>query len=228
MFRPNINLKEAIAEHKRRKGRRGTTCSFTRRVLSSLLATSVHTVQRNMPPKRGKVCGSSVKTPTQPRAKRTRRVNTQAAAQDATAETPTATAAAALTGLKGPSHLRSADVDPSLIVDYNELTPSPRSDDEERGGAATPTPSSPISPSFKTASFTNAVSSSALASAATNIESTVRKGADAAPLGSTTTPYAQTIIHNGSDIEDPEPKSPLPTRGRAQLIPCVRRIDVAM
>ena len=64
------------------------------------------------------------------------------------------------------------DVDPSLIVDYNESTSSPRSDDEERGGVATPTPSSPISPRSETATFTNDVSSSALASAATNIEST--------------------------------------------------------
>ena len=71
----------------------------------------------------------------------------------------------------------------------------------------------------------NAVSSSALASAATTYESTAHIGADASPLGTTTTPYAQTIIHNGSDIEDPEPKAPLSTRERAQLIPYARRIE---
>ena len=63
-----------------------------------ILATCEPTVQRIMPLKRGKVGGSPVKTPTQPRAKRTRRGNTQAAAHNATDETPTATAAAALTG----------------------------------------------------------------------------------------------------------------------------------
>lgn len=55
----------------------------------------------------------------------------------------------ALTRLKESSHLRSADVDPSLVVDYNESTPSPHSDDEERGGEATPIPSSPISPNLR-------------------------------------------------------------------------------
>lgn len=185
----------------------------------SVLATCVYTELRDMPPKRGKVGGSSAKTPTQPRAKRTRRVNSQAALRLATDETPTATAAAALTGLKDSSHLHSEDVDPSLIVDYNESTPSPRSDDEERGGEATPTPSSPISPSFRN------IPSPVLASAATTYESTARKGAVASPLGITTTPYDQTIIHNGSDIEDPEPKAPLSTRERAQSIPHARRIE---
>ena len=75
-----------------------------------------------MPPKRCKVGGSSVKTPTQPRAKRTRRVYTQAAVHDATHEALTATAAAALTGLKDPSHLHSADAGPSLIIDCTEST----------------------------------------------------------------------------------------------------------
>ena len=70
-----------------------------------------------MPPKRGKVGGSSAKTPAQPRAKRTRRATTPAAAPNVSDETPTATAAAALTGLKDESHLHSEDVDPSLIVD---------------------------------------------------------------------------------------------------------------
>ena len=91
-----------------------------------------------MPPKRGKVGGSSAKATRQPRALRTRRVNTQAAVHDATNKTPTATAAAALTGLENSYHLRSADADPSLVVDYNESTPSPSSDDEVRGGEATP------------------------------------------------------------------------------------------
>ena len=67
-----------------------------------------------------------LRTTTQSCAKRTRRINTHAAAHDATDETPTATAAAALTGLKDPFHLLSADADPSLIVDYNESTPSSR------------------------------------------------------------------------------------------------------
>ena len=90
-----------------------------------------------MPAKRGKFSGSSMKTLTQPRAKCTRHVNTQAAAHDATDETPSATAAAALTRLVDTSHLRSEDIDPSLIVDYNESTPSPCSEGE-CGGYATP------------------------------------------------------------------------------------------
>ena len=178
-----------------------------------------------MPPKRGKTAGSSAKTPMQAGAKRTRRGNTQAAALAVTDETPTATAAAALTGLKDPSHLRRGDVDQSLAVDYSESTPPPHSEGEERGGEATPTPSSPIPEGFKTASFSNAVLSSASADAATLQESSARIGADASPLGKTQQSYDQTIIHNGSDIEDKEPAAPLTTRERAQSIPYARRIE---
>lgn len=56
-------------------------------------------------------------------------------------------------------------------------------------------------------------------------ESTADSGADAAPLGKTTTPYDQTIIRNGSNIEDPEPKAPLSTRERAQWVPYANRIE---
>ena len=64
---------------------------------------------------------------------------------------------------------------------------------------------------METAAFTNAVSSSALDSAATGNESVVHKGAVASPLGKTKTPYAQTIIYDASDIEDSEPQAPLTT-----------------
>ena len=77
-----------------------------------------------MLPKRGKAGGSSAKTPMQPRAKRTRRDNSQDAVQDTSVEAPTATAAVVPTDLKHPSQLHSKGVDPSLMVDYDESTPS--------------------------------------------------------------------------------------------------------
>ena len=77
--------------------------------------------------------------------------------------------------------MRGGDVDPSLIVVYNELTPSPRSEGE-CGGEATPTPSSPLSTSLETASFTNAVSSSVPSSTATNDYSTSLDGASASSI----------------------------------------------
>ena len=169
-----------------------------------------------MPPKRGKVGGSSAKTPAQPRAKRTRRATTPAAAPNVSDETPTATAAAALTGLKDASHLHSEDVDPSLIVDYNESTPSPRSEGE-CGGQATPPPSPPLSNSYETESFVNAVSLSVPSSTATTGSGTARKGAIAFSN--------QTIIHDGSDIEDTEPKAPLSTRERAQSTTYANRVS---
>ena len=195
---------------------RGTTCSSYAPCSLVILDTCEPTVQGIMPPKRGKVGGSSAKTPAQPRAKCTRRATTPAAAPNASDETPTAIAAAVLTGLKDHSHLRSADVDPSLIVDYNESTPPPRSEGE-CGGQATPPPSSPLSTSYETASFVNAVSSSVPSSTATTDKDTAFKGAD---LSSN-----QTIIHNECDIEDPEPKAPLSTRERAQSITYAKRVS---
>ena len=137
-----------------------------------------------MPPKRGHVGGSSAKTPTQPRTKRMRRVNLPAAS-NALVGTPTATAAVALTGLKDPSHFNSEDVDPSLIVDYNESTPlpSPHSSDADNklmrkdDGALLPIQTSRMAHNMETATFTNAVLSSALNSAATVNESAAHKGA---------------------------------------------------
>ena len=125
-------------------------------------------------------------------------------------------AAAALTGLKNPSHLHSVDADPSLIVDCNKSTPSPRSEGES-GGQATPPPSYPLSTSYETASFVNADSSSVPSSTAKNDKDTALKGAG---LSSN-----QTIIRNGSDIEDPQPKSPLSTRERAQSITYATRVS---
>ena len=148
-------------------------------------------------------------------------------------ETPTATAAVALTGLKDPSHFNSEDVDPSLIVDYNESTPlpSPHSSDANNelmrsdNAALLHIQTSLMAHNIKTASFTNAVPSSALESAATGNESAAHKGAAASPLGMTTTPYAQTIIHNGSDIEDSEPKAPPTTRERDQSVSQASRLE---
>lgn len=77
----------------------------------------------------------------------------------------------------------------------------------------TPTPSSSTSPSLQTAPFMNAISSSALASATTTNGSTAHRYADNDPSGKTPTPYDQTIIHNGFDIEDPDPKASLSTHG---------------
>ena len=153
-----------------------------------------------MPPKRGKVGGSSAKTPTQPRAKRTRRVNTQAAA---------------LTGLKDSSYLSSEDVDTSIIVYYNESTPSPRSENE-CDGEATPPASSSLSTSLETASFTNAVSLSVHSSTATIHYSTALEGASASSI--------QTI-HNGSDYEEPELKASLSIQERAQSISYGNRVS---
>ena len=154
-----------------------------------------------MPPKRGHVGGSSAKTPTQPRTKHTRRVNSPAAS-NALVGTQTATAAVALTGLKDPSHFNSEDVDPSLIVDYNESTPlpSPHSSDADNelmrkdNGELLPIQTSLMAHNMETATFTNAVSSSALDSAATFNESAAHKGGAASPVGIATTPYAHTII----------------------------------
>ena len=109
-----------------------------------------------MPPKRGHVGGSSAKTPTQHRTKRTRRVNTPVAS-NALVGTQTATAAVALTGLKDPSHFNSENVDPSPHCSdaNNELI---KNDD----GALLPIQTSLMAHNMETASFTNAVSSSAL------------------------------------------------------------------
>ena len=178
-----------------------------------------------MLPKKGHVGGSSAKTPTQPRTNRTRRVNSPAAS-NALVGTQTATAAVALTGLKDTSHFNSEDVDPSLIVDYNESTPlpSPHSSDADNelmrsdDAALLPIQTSLMAHNMETASFTNAVPS-------TGNESAARKGAAASPLGITTTPYAQTILHNGSDIEDSEPKAPPTTRERAQSVSQASRLE---
>ena len=71
----------------------------------------------------------------------------------------------------------------------------------------------------------DAVSSSALASAATTYESTAHRGADNSPLGNTTTYNDQTIIHNSFEIENGEPKTPLSTREHVQLIPHANRVS---
>ena len=160
----------------------------------------MHTVQRDMRPKRGKVGGLSAKTPMQPRAKRTRGVDPQAAAHDATDETLTAATAATLTKIKESSHLPSEDVDQSLIVDYNESTSSPRSEGE-CGSEDTLTSSSSLSTRLETASLTNDVSLSVPSSTATNDYSTALEGASASSI--------PTIFHNGSDYEESEPKAPL-------------------
>ena len=165
-------------------------------------------------------------TPTQPRTKRTRRVNSPAAS-NALVGTQTATAAVALTGLKDPSHFISEDVDPSLIVDYNESTPlpSPHSSDADNelmrsdDAALLPIQTSLMAHNMETASFTNAVPSSVSSNTATNDYGTARKGASAS---------SSQIIHNGSDYEEPELKARQSTRNVRSLFHIPIVFHVAM
>ena len=82
-----------------------------------------------------------------------------------------------------------------------------------------------IAHNIGTATFTNAVLSSALASAATTKKSAAPEGAAATPLGKTQRLIVQPIIYNGSDIENPEPRAPPTTRELAQSVSQASRFE---
>lgn len=167
-----------------------------------------------MPPKRGRGDGSPAKAPKQTSAKRTHRDDSQSSRSDSVA-TPTSNVGSS-TEHNDPPHLFSEDVDPSLVVDYNESTPlpSPHSSDEHSELMRSTSPSAPMREAGELEE------ASLLPGSEIPASSTVPSGAATSTEHSahgTTTASATPIIHNGeSDADEVELIAP-PTKQPASL-----------